>query len=412
MPEMLRRQVLAMQGMPPYTPEYGAGMRPMYPAPVMSGTRSSLGLGHNDIRTVSRPYRDGYSGGGGGGARSQHPGYLHSYQDRLPNHLSSARRDMTPQDAPRSDSYVPRPGSITNVQLRSQMSSGQPSRQSSADNLRSSRNSNTADQTGLENYPNHDTKNNNEDTNRLMIKLPMSRELKQQVNLPSLFLLQVLISNPITQLSTTLHPRLAHPQNPLIRLRIHSNTFDPSGSPIFSILSMRIYDMFGPRLHYYSHTRGQKFGVDWKFIYSYPAPTNQQPERKKYFDLTWTMKPAGCRDRQYPGAAMRDGDTIYVVSRRLGTKPAAEDDSWVEDSIQLQADVIDFQPGETVYQNHAVNTAWWADADRALSAAREEVGRLQNELHKAVEMLESAKDMIRGEEMKNEKLKEELGRRE
>jgi hypothetical protein len=214
------------------------------------------------------------------------------------------------------------------------------------------------------------------------------------------------------QLSTRLHPPLAHPQNPLIRLRIHSNTFDPTSVPIFSILSMRVHDIFGPRLHYYSHARGQKFGVDWKFIYAYAAPTNAQPERKKYFDLTWNMKPAGCRDRLYPGGAMRDGDTIYVVSRRPGTKPAAEDNGWVEDSIQLQADVIAFEPGETVYQNHAVNTAWWGDAERALGAAREHVGHMQNEVQRVEKALEAAKDMIRSYEAENRRLKEELGRSE
>jgi hypothetical protein len=180
MPEMLRRQVLAMQGMPQYTPGYGAGMRPTYSAPIMSSTRSSLGLGHNDIRTVPQPHHDGY-GGGGGAALSQHPGYLQPHQHGSSSQAGGIRRDMIPSPAPLPAEYVPRPGSFTNGQLGPRMLSGQPSCQSSADDLRSSRNSNTASQTGLEKYPKHDNKNNDEDINRLMIKLPMSRELKQQV---------------------------------------------------------------------------------------------------------------------------------------------------------------------------------------------------------------------------------------
>jgi hypothetical protein len=391
--EMLQRQVQAIQGMSQYTLGYGAGVRPTCPAPVMSSTRSSLDLG----------------------SRGERIGNIQSYRNRSSNPLGGARQDMTSLNVPPPVGYRPRRNmtplevpppihlpyrrSIIDGQSGLRASSRQPSRQSSAEDLRSSRNSDTSGQIGTDNNHNRDINvdDNNENENEsLVIKLPLSRELKQKVPYFSSSLLH-LPTSKTTQLSTTLLPPPSFPQNHVIRLRIHSNTFDPTGLPIFSILTLRLHDLFGPRLQYYCHVRGKQFGVDWKFVYSYLAPTSQQRGRMKYFDLTWNMKPAGCRDNDYPGAAMRDGDTIYVVGRRPGsnlTNAGKEGDDWVEDSIQLSPDIIAIQPGETVYQSPTVNATWYHGAEKALNISRQQLGHMQNALQQAQMRVEACENMI------------------
>jgi hypothetical protein len=160
-----------------------------------------------------------------------------------------------------------------------------------------------------------------------------------------------------------------------------------------------MYDDFGPRLQYYSHTRGRNYGVDWKFIYCYAAPTPQQPGRKKYFDLTWTAKPAWCRDREYPGADMRDGDTIWVVKRRTSVLPRDANAIGagvydVEDSVQLPADIVAIDDGEQLFQSPAVNTMWYAGAEAALDASRTEMGTLENMVQQARIKTEKCEDTI------------------
>jgi hypothetical protein len=170
-----------------------------------------------------------------------------------------------------------------------------------------------------------------------------------------------------------------------------------------------MYDDFGPRLQYYSHTRGRNYGVDWKFIYCYPAPTPQQPGREKYFDLTWNARPAWCRDHEYPGADMRDGDTIWVVKRRTpvpvrdpGAAAAGAYD--VEDSVQLPPDMISIDDGEQLYQSPAVNAMWYSGADAALEASRAEIGTLENMVHQERIKVEKCEDTIAELEARNAEL--------
>jgi hypothetical protein len=57
------------------------------------------------------------------------------------------------------------------------------------------------------------------------------------------------ITRPISlQVST---PMIADENDPVLRLRIHSNTYDINNTPIFSILTIRASRKFGPHLDAY-----------------------------------------------------------------------------------------------------------------------------------------------------------------
>jgi len=138
-------------------------------------------------------------------------------------------------------------------------------------------------------------------------------------------------------------------------------------------LSILPNEPFGPRLHYYCQLRGKRFGIDWKFIYKYPAPTDQKRDRKRFLDLTWTVTPAQVKDKEYPGHALKDGDTIFVVNRRTPVDPKA-------DELGPQVDVqrVHIQDGETtVWQKPETLALWYKNADKTLQAARNEVADLQ-----------------------------------
>jgi hypothetical protein len=167
--EMLARQVQAVQGMSQYTSGYGGSMRPAYPIAVMSSTRSSLNLGQNDPRVVPQPRGDG---NGGGGARTMLSGPPQAY--RRPNQLGGARRDMTPLAVPPPmHQSRPRQQYAAATQPRLNASSRQPL----AQDPHSSPNDMLSNQTGTAGGINR----NDNERKQLMVKLPLSRELKSKV---------------------------------------------------------------------------------------------------------------------------------------------------------------------------------------------------------------------------------------
>jgi hypothetical protein len=220
----------------------------------------------------------------------------------------------------------------------------------------------------------------------------------------------------------TCHPRqstkLTHPQialqpsdhqvpilhNPLLRIRINSNTYDANGTAIFSILSLHPSDIFGPRLNLYCQQRRKRYGLDWKIIYRYPAPTPENPTRTRYYNLSWTMTPNHLNDKEYPGMAMKDGDTIHVMDARdpavnKGNIPNVAD---VDVGPQVECQRILIQDGETqVFQHKAVIDAWYNDAEQKLSMYRRQTGELQNTLAKERQMLAQAQNAINDLENRN-----------
>jgi hypothetical protein len=167
MPEMLRRQVLAVQGMQQYAPGYGAAMRPAYPAPVMSSTRSSLHLGRSDPRDVLQPH----------GQENGQP-----YRDL--HQMGNARR------RPMSPLVVPPPMPTYRPRQRHVDEAPEPY-QPTAKASRPSRNDMPPNQTEIGHNRNVNA------TARLVVKLPISRELNHQVRISS-FPFRSLMSYPKT----------------------------------------------------------------------------------------------------------------------------------------------------------------------------------------------------------------------
>ncbi|KAL5119264.1 hypothetical protein ACEQ8H_002751 [Pleosporales sp. CAS-2024a] len=235
----------------------------------------------------------------------------------------------------------------------SQGPSQQPSRQSSAEHLHLSFDSRLSGDSGA--------LDQGMDRDQPMVKMPIAREWHpNQCQEPSV-----------------LHP---NPNDPAIRLRIHSNTCDSNGNPIFSILTMGMHDLFGPRLEYYCAQRGKRYDLDWKFVYKYPAPTREKPGRQKYFELSYDMMPSGCRDKDYPDSALGDGDTLLVVMRGANDSHVGDADDEAL-GTQLACQRIDIQNGETqLWQDLDVNQAWFQKADQQMDTMRHQLNMQYIEL--------------------------------
>jgi len=379
--DMLQRQVRAVRNMnlgPQYPSSYGNSM--MYQASSGSDMRTSANLGqggwapaqsHSSARNSGLPSLPFVVTGDFAPRRGV----------QMPN-ISAAGLDVPSREQMTFEDHMrlSAPGSRASSRQQSVVDGGpsapasrvtsrQASRQSSTEHLRLSLNSNVSGPT--EGGGN----GNGEEIDRLIVKLPMSRELTQKVRCHDMLCLTK--ANKSSQLS--LEPvETAHSGNSIIRLRIHSNTYDVHDTPIFSILTMRKHDLFGPRLEYYCTQRGKRYGTDWKFIFKYPAPTSLNPAREKYFDLKYNMMPAGCRDIDYPGCAMRDGDTLVVLTRRAGSASGDNDDKL---GTQVECQRICIQNGETeIWQAPDINGEWYRNADADLADTRRNLAMYHNEL--------------------------------
>lgn len=107
-------------------------------------------------------------------------------------------------------------------------------------------------------------------------------------------------------------PPSTGPNEPILFIRINSNTFDPNGAAIFSILKIRPTEKFGPGLYDYCQKRNKRYGVDWIFVFRYGAPTAQNMMNEKHINITCNMTPNDVRDDEY-AVALEDKDTIYVM---------------------------------------------------------------------------------------------------
>ncbi|KAF2028172.1 hypothetical protein EK21DRAFT_26087, partial [Setomelanomma holmii] len=151
---------------------------------------------------------------------------------------------------------------------------------------------------------------------------------------------------------------------------------------------------FGPRLEYYCAQRGFRLGVDHKFIYKYPAPTPEKPQRMRYFDIAHKTTPTMLRDKEYLGAAFQDGDTIYVVKRQTRVPDVAKEKYAEALMAQVDCQRINIQNGETtIYQDPEVNREWYKDTEKTVSFARKRIAELEDSLtrqNQATKMLADA----------------------
>ncbi|KAF2821507.1 hypothetical protein CC86DRAFT_105424 [Ophiobolus disseminans] len=360
--EMLPRQGLWSQ----YGGEYGTGLQQLA---TVSDLRSSLNMGQNQLGSRAFAF---------GNARDSLPSNFRVHPDRPFNHMNpdeqpafgisvpnsrgasrrSSMADVENFELPRGSAPHSRAQSRHSSVVFGQHSapgsrvpSRQSSRQPSIERMRP-RHGNDMDQSGGQ--------NDEDEHSRLMVKLPLPRELKFKLALESASAEAV---NPSSQ--------------PLC-IRIHSNTYDSNGSAIFSILSMLANEPFGPRLEYYCQARGKRLNVDWKFIYKYPAPTDANLARRRYLDLAWNVTPAMVRDKEYPACAIKDGDTIYVVNRRTPIDPEADDIG-----TQLGVQRIYIRDGEMkIWQKRDINEAWYRHAEQTALTSRNENANLKNLISK------------------------------
>jgi hypothetical protein len=393
--EMLQRQIQAAQNMgsgSPYMHGYGTGA---YPAPVMSSTRTSLNLGQLQRGNALQPGLSDASQSQVGrppidlNDQGNHLGGASANGSRFSSRQPSVFADHGHFSAPGSRVASPDLSGLAGGLRRqgSRLPSRQASRQSSAENLRASLNSNA-------------------DAQSLVLKLNMPRNLKGQVRYPQPRALTCTKDSP--QLSLVPSTQVSDSNNPTIRLRIHSNSYDLNGAVIFSILTMRMRDQFGPRLDYFCSQRGTRYGYDWKVLYKYRAPTPTDPNNEKYFDLHYTMTPALCRDKEFPGAAMRDGDTIHVVNRRASAY-GPDDKKDIDIGTQIACQRIHIQNGETqIFQDPDVEREWYSTVDRSLINQRNQVGDQHNQIVHYGQVIQQRGDMIRQLQLQNGQLQQEI----
>jgi hypothetical protein len=152
--------------------------------------------------------------------------------------------------------------------------------------------------------------------------------------------------------------------SPMLRLRIHSNTYDPQGTPIFSILTIRANQKFGPRLDAYCQQRDKQYGKDWVFVYQYALGRKGGGECEKYIKLTYDMTPEDVKDNEQPHITLRDMDSISVMKTKQYAAMDANKKNGVETPLspigsQVSEDEVDIVDGETrVYQNAGTISDW------------------------------------------------------
>ncbi|UPX21289.1 uncharacterized protein EKO05_0011479 [Ascochyta rabiei] len=170
------------------------------------------------------------------------------------------------------------------------------------------------------------------------------------------------LNTPLFQAAT---PVDLNKKDSVLTLRIHSNTHDVNGQPIFSLLRIRRDQAFGPCLDAYCATRGKEYGVHWMFIYRHPAATHQNPEQEKQITLTWDLTPNDVRDADFPDANMQDLDTIYVMQAKPFTSDETnrvldEGGAVQSPGPQVSYEIVDITAGETtVFQNPHVSHQWY-----------------------------------------------------
>ncbi|KAF7677844.1 hypothetical protein GT037_004703 [Alternaria burnsii] len=199
------------------------------------------------------------------------------------------------------------------------------------------------------------------------------------------------ITQPISlQLSTRM---IADENDPVLRLRIHSNTYDINNTPIFSILTIRASRNFGPHLDAYCRQRNKQYGVDWAFIYRYALGGPWDVQRERYIKIDYDMTPNDVQDTERPEIKLRDMDTLMVMKAKSPTAVMVESS---HDGIeipqspigsQVSEEQVDIINGETsVYQNAGTIANWHRLVDTKMVELRGEIVGLsqENQLQKTV----------------------------
>ncbi|KAL1796567.1 hypothetical protein ACET3X_005107 [Alternaria dauci] len=194
----------------------------------------------------------------------------------------------------------------------------------------------------------------------------------------------------VLQRSTSL---VADENDPMLRIRIHSNTYDINGTPIFSVLMIRASRKFGPRLDAYCRQRNKQYGVDWVFIYRYALGGPRDAQRERWIKIDYDMTPNDVQDAERPEIKLRDLDTLMVMkakSRMAVMSESSHDGMETPQSpmgSRVSEEQVDIIGGETpVYQNVGTISNWHRLVETKMVEFRGEVMRLsqENQLQKTV----------------------------
>ncbi|KAI4935196.1 uncharacterized protein J4E92_002484 [Alternaria infectoria] len=171
--------------------------------------------------------------------------------------------------------------------------------------------------------------------------------------------------------------------DPVMTLRIHSNTYDINGTPIFSILTIRASQKFGPRLEYYCQQRGKQYGIDWVFIYQYALGGPDDDVRDRYIKIDYNMTFSDVYDPERPDIKLRDMDTIMIMKAKSRLATMIDNGRrGIETPLsptgsQISEDNIDIVDGETpIFQNAGTIANW----NRIVESKMMELGSQVNTL--------------------------------
>ncbi|KAJ4310126.1 hypothetical protein N0V94_008604 [Neodidymelliopsis sp. IMI 364377] len=194
---------------------------------------------------------------------------------------------------------------------------------------------------------------------------------------------------------------LTLPPDSIMTLRIHSNTFDINGQPIFSLLRMRRNEKFGPRLNAYCVNRGKEFGEEWMFVYRYLAAIPSNPQQYLQITLSWDMTPQDVKDEDFPGTFINHLDTIFVmVAKPLPTAftfdLTGENDGVRSPGPQIPRNCVDIVPGETkLYQNDNIARQWYLAVEHDAARMRGMYGALKSTILRQNQQLDEQDKTIK-----------------
>ena len=169
-------------------------------------------------------------------------------------------------------------------------------------------------------------------------------------------------------------------------LRIHSNTYDINGTPIFSILTIRALQKFGPRLEYYCQQRGKQYDIDWVFIYQYALGGPDDDVRDRYIKIDYNMTFSDVYDPERPDIKLRDMDTIMIMKAKSRLATMIDNGRrGIETPLsptgsQISEDNIDIVDGETpIFQNAGTIANWNRIVESKMMELRSQVNTLTSE---------------------------------
>ena len=186
---------------------------------------------------------------------------------------------------------------------------------------------------------------------------------------------------------------MADKNDAVLTLRIHSNTYDINNTPIFSILRIRMSQIFGPRLDAYCQQRSKQYGVDWVFIYRYALGGPEDAQRKRYIEIDYNMTPNDVQDTERPEIKLRDMDTIMVMKAKSHIAAMVESSrNGIETPLspigsQVSEEVVEIINGETlIYQNAGTIANWHRLVESKMMELRGQITSLssENQVQKAM----------------------------